>query len=50
MAPRISTSNWSQSSGSSWNSNGSGISSEASQGLASGSKPPISSPRTSSLK
>ena len=44
----ISTSNWSQSSPSSWNWKLAGIGSTR-QGLATGSKPPISSPPTSSL-
>ena len=40
--------NWSQSSGRSWNSNGSGMPSVA-QGFATGSKPPTRRPPTSSL-
>ena len=46
----ISTLKWSQSSSRSWNSNGTGISSGATHGLACGSKPPTTSPPVSSLK
>ncbi len=45
----ISTSNWSQSSGSSWNSKPSGMRGTF-HGFARGSKPPITRPPTSSLK
>ena len=48
MALVIRISNWSQSSGSSWNSKPSGIGSTF-HGLAFGSKPPITRPPTSSL-
>ena len=50
MRQSISTEKCSQSSSSSWNSNGYGISDGATHGLATGSKPPTTSPPTSSLK
>ena len=46
----MSTEKWSQSSSSSWNSNGYGIASGETHGFASGSKPPTTRPPTSSLK
>ena len=46
----MSTEKWSQSSSRSWNSNGYGIVSGERHGFASGSKPPTTSPPTSSLK
>ena len=49
MAASMRTEKWSQSSSRSWNSNGYGICEGATQGLATGSKPPTTSPPTSSL-